>query len=157
MVEPCLPSPAKRGCPGKFDLREVFNAIQYMRDTGCRWQALPPCFPPSATVQQYFHLWRRDGIFIRMNDKRRKDYRKRKNPLRLAVLSWVKCKYCRMREESPKVAEAFLHGNISFNDENLEFVKTYPDETGNAPNGRSLRRTIADYTRNSIFEFGSAA
>lgn len=68
-----------------------------------------------------------------LNDKRDMNYGKRENPLRLAMLSWVKCNYCRMREESPKVAEACLHGNISFDDENLEFVKTYTDETGNTP------------------------
>ena len=92
-----------------------------------------------------------------LNDKRCEDYGKRKNPLRLVVLSWVKCNYCRMREERPKVAEAFLHGNISFNDENLEFVETYSDQKRNAPNALSLWRTIADYTRTSIFEFGSPA
>ena len=57
--------------PRKTDLREVSDAIQHMRDTGCQWWALPPCFPPSATVRQYFHLWRRDGNFARMMDRLR--------------------------------------------------------------------------------------
>ena len=61
LVEPCLPPPAKRGRPRKIDLREVFNTIQYMRDAGCQWRAIPPCFPPVATVQYYFYLWRDDG------------------------------------------------------------------------------------------------
>ena len=68
LVEPCLPPPAKRGRPRETDLREVFNAIQYMRDTGCQWRAIPPCFPPAATVQQYFHLRRDGGVFARMMD-----------------------------------------------------------------------------------------
>ena len=54
--------------PRKTDLREVFNAIQYMRDTGCRWRTIPPCFPLAATVQYYFHLWRDNGVFARMMD-----------------------------------------------------------------------------------------
>ena len=68
LVEPCLPPPAKRGRPRKTDLREVFNAIQYVRDTGCQWRAIPPCFPPAATVQYYFYLWSRDRTFTRMMD-----------------------------------------------------------------------------------------
>ena len=69
MVEPCLPPPAGRGRPRKTDLREVFNAIQYVRDTGCQWRALPLCFPPVTTVQYYFYLWRREGVFARMMDR----------------------------------------------------------------------------------------
>ena len=69
LVEPCLPPPAGRGRPRKTDLREVFNAIQYVRDTGCQWRALPLCFPPAATVQYYFYLWRREGVFARMMDR----------------------------------------------------------------------------------------
>ena len=68
LVEPCLPPPAKRGRPRKTDLREVFNAIQYVRDTGCQWRAIPPCFPPVTTVQYYFYLWSREKVFARMMD-----------------------------------------------------------------------------------------
>ena len=71
LVEPCLPPQARRGRPRKTDLREVADAIQYVRDTGCQWRALPPCFPAAATVQYYFHLWSREGIFARMMDKLR--------------------------------------------------------------------------------------
>ena len=69
LVEPCLPPPAKRGRPRKTDLREVSDAIQYVRDTGCQWRAIPHCFPPAATVQYYFYLWCREGVFARMMDK----------------------------------------------------------------------------------------
>ena len=68
LIKPCLPSPAKRGRPRKTDLREVANAIQCMLDTGCQWRSIPPCFPPSATVQNYFYAWCRNGIFARMLD-----------------------------------------------------------------------------------------
>ena len=53
------------------DLRDVFNAIQHMLGTGCQWRAILLCFPPAATVQQFFHLWCRGGIFARMMDKLR--------------------------------------------------------------------------------------
>ena len=57
--------------PRKTDLREVFNALQHMRDTGCQWRAIPPCFPPAVTIQYYFHLWRDSGVFTRMMDRLR--------------------------------------------------------------------------------------
>ena len=68
LIEPHLPPPAKRGRPRTTDLREVFNAIQYMLDAGCQWRLIPPCFPPSATVQYYFYSWRRNGVFARILD-----------------------------------------------------------------------------------------
>ena len=68
LIEPFLPPPAKRGRPRATDLREVFNAIESMLDTGCRRRSIPPCFPPSATVQYYFYSWIRDGVFARMLD-----------------------------------------------------------------------------------------
>ena len=71
LVEPCLPPPAKRGRPRKTDLREVFNAIQFVLATGCQWRAIPHCFPPVTTVQYYFYLWSRDEIVDRMTDRLR--------------------------------------------------------------------------------------
>ena len=68
LIEPCLPRPAKKGRPRTTDLREVFNAIQFMLHTGCQWRSIPPCFLPSATIQHYFHSWRRNGIFAGMAD-----------------------------------------------------------------------------------------
>ncbi len=50
------------------DLREVFDAIQCMLSTGCRWRTVPKCFPPSATVRNHFHPWRGNGVVERMMD-----------------------------------------------------------------------------------------
>lgn len=63
-----LPSPSKRGRPRTTDLREVFNAIQYMVATGCQWRAIPKCFPPFTTVQGYFYKWRDTGLLARIRD-----------------------------------------------------------------------------------------
>jgi len=57
--------------------------------------------------------------------KRNREYRQEEDSLRRAVLHWVQNNYCRMRTKSPKVAEACLHGSITFDAENLEFVNTY--------------------------------
>ena len=68
LIEPLLPPPSCRGRPRTVDLREVFNAIQYMLATGCQWRAIPNCFPPFTTIQNYFYRWRNDGTLERLVD-----------------------------------------------------------------------------------------
>ncbi len=68
LVEPLLPAPAKLGRRRTNDLRETFNAIQYMLATGCQWRAIPKCFPPFTTVQNHFYAWRDNGVLERMLD-----------------------------------------------------------------------------------------
>ena len=68
MIEPLLPPPSRLGRRRRTDLREVFNAIQFMLRTGCQWRAIPVCFPPFTTVQNYFYGWRDDGTLERMLD-----------------------------------------------------------------------------------------
>ena len=68
LVEPLLPVPSKLGRRRTVDLRAVFDAIQYMLATGCQWRAIPKCFPPFTTVQNYFYAWRDDGVLERMMD-----------------------------------------------------------------------------------------
>ena len=58
-----------------MDLREVFDAIQYMLATGCQWRALPKCFPPFTTVQNSFYAWRNSGVFERLLDALRQQAR----------------------------------------------------------------------------------
>ncbi len=66
LIEPLLPAPSKLGRRRTVDLRAVFDAIQYMLATGCQWRAIPKCFPPFTTVQNYFYAWRDDGVLERM-------------------------------------------------------------------------------------------
>ena len=67
IVESMLPKQGPLGRPRETDLREVFNAIQYVLATGCQWRALPRDFPPYSTVINYFYRWlstaRRDVPF----------------------------------------------------------------------------------------------
>ena len=44
------------------------GAIQFLLGTGCQWRALPHCFPPFTTVQNYFYGWRGDGTLEHMLD-----------------------------------------------------------------------------------------
>ena len=68
LIEPLLPAPSCRGRPRTVDLREVCNAIQYRLATGCQWRAIPDCFPPFTTIQNYFYRWRNDGTLERRVD-----------------------------------------------------------------------------------------
>ena len=68
IVESMLPKQGPLGRPRETDLREVFNAIQYVLATGCQWRALPRDFPPHSTVINYFYRWQGDGVFDRMMD-----------------------------------------------------------------------------------------
>ncbi len=77
LVEPLPPPPSKLGRPRSTDLREVFNAIQYMLATGCQWRAIPKCSAPFATVQNHFHPWRDKGVLERMMDALRERARER--------------------------------------------------------------------------------
>ncbi len=60
--------PAKAvGRPRTADPREVVDAIQDVLRAGCPWRPPPKDFPPRSTVQRYFHVWRDDGTWTRIN------------------------------------------------------------------------------------------
>ena len=68
LLTPELPPPVPAGAPRKTDIREVVNAILYRLHNGCAWRALPHDFPPEGTVRDYFHRWRRSGLWAKLND-----------------------------------------------------------------------------------------
>ena len=72
---PLLPPPVQAGAPRTTDLREVLNAIFYLLANGCAWHALPHDFPPEGTVRDYFHRWRRSGLWERIHDALRRQVR----------------------------------------------------------------------------------
>src|SRR5262249_7122900 len=57
------------------DLREVVNAILYRLHHGCAWHALPHDLPPEGTVRDYFHRWRRRGLWEQINATLRRQVR----------------------------------------------------------------------------------
>jgi putative transposase len=75
LLGPLLPPPVPAGAPRQTDLREVVNAILYRLHNGCAWHALPHDFPPEGTVRDYFHRWRRGGLWQRINDALRRQAR----------------------------------------------------------------------------------
>jgi transposase len=53
--------PSPSGHAGRYDLREIVNALFYQNRTGCQWMLLPHDLPPWSAVYYYFRLWRDDG------------------------------------------------------------------------------------------------
>jgi len=67
LVQPLIPT-WHVGRKRKTDMREVLNAIFYVLTSGCAWKNLPHDFPPEGTVRDYFHTWRRHGIWDNIHD-----------------------------------------------------------------------------------------
>jgi transposase len=73
LIEPTLTAwrAARRG-PGVaarvHDLREIVNAILYVRRTGVAWAYLPHDFPPYKTVYDYYAKWEVDGTAETVHD-----------------------------------------------------------------------------------------
>ena len=72
LIEPLLPAAIPGGRPRKTDIREVVNAIFYLRRTGCAWRLLPHDFPPPGTVYDYFRAWTKNGTLWRIHDTLRR-------------------------------------------------------------------------------------
>jgi putative transposase len=75
LLAPDVPPAVPAGAPRTTDLREVVNAILYRLHNGCAWRALPHDFPPEGTVRDYFHRWRRSGLWAKLNDTLRRRVR----------------------------------------------------------------------------------
>ena len=74
LIAPLLPL-SGGGRKRTTDLREVLNAALYLWSTGCGWRHLPQDFPPEGTVRDYFHQWRRNGVWPTMHDRLRRAVR----------------------------------------------------------------------------------
>jgi transposase len=56
------------GHRGRYEMREIVDAILYQTRTGCQWRYLPRDLPPYGAVYYYFALWRRDGTDKQIHD-----------------------------------------------------------------------------------------
>lgn len=66
-----------RGAPPTHERRSVVNACCYVVRTGCPWRLLPESFPPWRAVYKVFRNWARGGVFERMHDRLRQQWRDR--------------------------------------------------------------------------------
>jgi putative transposase len=77
LIAPLIPGSTGWGAPITVARREVVNAILYLLANGCKWSALPHDFPREGTVRDYYHQWRRAGVWQRMPDALRDELRHR--------------------------------------------------------------------------------
>src|SRR5215471_11161253 len=76
MIQPLLPNkPTNRGRPRNWRLREILNAIFYIVRSGCAWRLMPHDLPPWQTVYGYYRLWRKLGIWEKINAQLVRDVR----------------------------------------------------------------------------------
>ncbi len=79
LLEPLLherdtPGP---GRPASVPLREIVNALLYIKQTGCPWRYLPHDLPPRSTVHYYFEKWTADGTLEEVGRHLREQSRRR--------------------------------------------------------------------------------
>ena len=87
--------PSPSGHAGRYDLREIVNALFYQNRTGCQWMLLPHDLPPWRIVYYYFMVWRRDGVWPKMHDTLRdlvrlRSGKKKPRALRSSILRALK-------------------------------------------------------------------
>ena len=58
ILGPFLPAACRCGCPRKWEMREIVNAIFYVLRGGIAWSLLPKDFPPVPTVYRWFARFR---------------------------------------------------------------------------------------------------
>ena len=70
-----IPKAKEGGRPRSMDMREIINAILYVTRSGCAWRMLPHDLPKWQTVYTYFRAWTERGLWARINDGLRADWR----------------------------------------------------------------------------------
>ena len=76
-IRPYLPAEAQTGRPREHGWRMILNGIFYILQSGCSWRMLPHDLPPWQTVYHYFRLWRKEGLWERLNQALREKVRRR--------------------------------------------------------------------------------
>jgi putative transposase len=77
LLEPLLTPNTGPGRPTTLDLREIVNALLYLKQAGCAWRLLPHDFPNWTTVRYYFDKWTLDGTWDALNTALREQVRQR--------------------------------------------------------------------------------
>lgn len=79
LLEPLLRErePSGPGRPATVPLREIVNALLYLKQTGCAWRYLPHDLPPRSTVHYYFVKWTADGTLEAVAHRLREQSRRR--------------------------------------------------------------------------------
>jgi len=70
----------------KYDLREIWNAVNYLVKTGCQWRMLPLNFPKWQLVYYYYSKWMALDMFDLLLEKLRNKVRIKKGQTSSASL-----------------------------------------------------------------------
>ncbi len=62
-IRPLVPVTKTGGRPGKYDKREIVNAILFHLKTGCPWRGLPSDLPPWKIAHHYYRTWTGEGVW----------------------------------------------------------------------------------------------
>lgn len=62
-IRPLVPVTKSGGRPGKYDKREIVNAILFHLKTGRPWRGLPSDLPPWKIAHHYYRTWTGDGVW----------------------------------------------------------------------------------------------
>jgi len=86
LIEPVITSwkaqhPSVSGHEGRYEMREIVNALLYQSRTGCQWDYLPHDLPPAGAVKYYFYTWRNDGTDQVIHDQLRWQVREKRGRL----------------------------------------------------------------------------
>lgn len=86
LIEPVITAwkaahPSVSGHQGRYQMREIVNAILYQSRTGCQWSLLPHDLPPRSAVMYYYTAWRKDGTDQAIHDLLRFQVRERNRRL----------------------------------------------------------------------------
>ena len=68
LIAPFLQPISRVGRPREVEMRDVWDAIQYLASAGCPWRLLPSDFPPVSTVQYHFYRLRDSGVLDVINE-----------------------------------------------------------------------------------------
>lgn len=83
-IRPYLPAEASTGRPREHGWRRILNGIFYVLQSGCSWRMVPHDLPPWQTIYHYFRLWRKSGLWERLNrilrEKVRLHFGKKRRP-----------------------------------------------------------------------------
>jgi len=58
-----IPEEKPGGRPRDTNVREVINGILYVLNNDCSWRKMPADLLPWQTVYDYYHKWRKNGIW----------------------------------------------------------------------------------------------
>jgi transposase len=69
--------PSVSGHSGRYEMREILNAIRYVARNGIPWAEMPHDLPPKSAAYYYFATWRDDGTDEKIHDLLRWQVRER--------------------------------------------------------------------------------